>query len=421
MHYSDLNKEVLIKDAPFAWFLFDQAKLNPRYRYPDFQRQSEMLEAHLDALAMALEAGHPIENWLDMGDWGSCFQLAALGIRYRRNDLFLQALDALQEGEESHYQEIVDACLWHEQDEGDDWLLALQAHHSPVAQQAFIAILRTNRHPSPPSITDVFFEHPHPAVKKQLLNWIGEQKQTEQLSYVQQFYLNGTQLKQKPQDLTLAFAATRAGILLKDPDAKNQLKHFALTQNPFMLEALGLLFINEEDIGLVRQWIKKIWEMEKLPVRAKFYATAVSGLIEFTENLFDYMADSIASKAAGEAFTLLIGVDIEDNNLDDKSIQTADINDHSEDAELNQTDKNTSFINDWEEDQPYPDTDACYMWWEKNQSQFNKEERHLAGLITNEENLLTILKKGNQRQRHLASLHLSLRLNYNWRDPSWPI
>jgi len=414
MKYSDINKDMLIKDAPFSWFLFDQAKLNPRYRYPDFQRQSEMLEAHLDALAMALEAGHPIENWLDMGDWGSCFQMAALGIRYRRNDLFLQALDALQEGEESHYQEIVDACLWHEQDEGDDWLLALQAHHSPVAQQAFIAILRTNRHPSPSPITDVFFEHPHPAVKKQLLNWIGEQKQIEALEYVQQFYLSNTQLK--PQDLALAFAATRAGVLLNDPDAKNQLKHFALTQNPFMLEALSLLFINEDDIDLVRQWIKKIWAMEKLPVRAKFYATAVAGLTEFVENLFDHMADSTTSKAAGEAFTLLIGVEIEDNNLDDKNTQTEDTDNHLED----QKGKSPSFINDWEEDLPHPDTDACYMWWEKHQSQFNKEERHLADLVTNEENLLTILKKGNQRQRHLASLHLSLRLNYDWRDPSWP-
>ena len=40
----------LAKDAPYVWFLFDQAKQNSRYYLPDFIEQAEAVEAYLDAL-----------------------------------------------------------------------------------------------------------------------------------------------------------------------------------------------------------------------------------------------------------------------------------------------------------------------------------------------------------------------------------
>ena len=107
----------MVKDEPYAWFLFDQAKQNSRYYLPDFVEQAEAVEAYLDAFVIALKAGEEAETWLDKDDWGSCFVLAVLGIRLNQEKFFDLALDHLKEDEETHYCEIVDACLW---DQGRD-------------------------------------------------------------------------------------------------------------------------------------------------------------------------------------------------------------------------------------------------------------------------------------------------------------
>ena len=80
---------MLIKDTPFSWFLFDQAKSNPRYKQVDVNEQIGLVNAYLDALYLPLSTGEDIDDWLDMSDWGSCFILIALAIRLQ-NKLFFQ-------------------------------------------------------------------------------------------------------------------------------------------------------------------------------------------------------------------------------------------------------------------------------------------------------------------------------------------
>lgn len=413
--YSETTQKMLAKDAPFHWFLFDQAKLNSRYRYPDFQHQAEVLEAHLDGLGAALETGQAVESWLDPQDWGCCFILAALGIRYQREDLFKQALDQLNEKEETHYREIIDACLWNHHAAIDDkWLVILHQHDSPLAMQSCIGLLRTQRRTVIPEALNIYLSHTHPTVKIQLLNWIGELQQTEQLAYVQRHYTEDNPLE-------VRFAAARAGFLLKDPQARPHIEHFALTESAVMLDAISLLFIKENQTDNIHHWLKNLWSMENAPMRVKLYATAIAGLRDYVEPLLEAMTDNAIAQAAGEAFTLLTGVDIEEHDLD--SNVTEENNEAIEEFDpsptISSNTKEKPFTTLWEEDLPYPDTDACYLWWESNQSKFNRDEHYLAGLSVTEENLQHILREGNQRQRHLAAMHLSLTHNHPWQDPNW--
>jgi hypothetical protein len=174
MIYAELGKDQLIKDAPYSWFLFDQAKLNARYRLVDFKEQANSVEAYLDALVVALNAGETVEEWLDMDDWGSCFILAVLGIRLNQVKLFETALDSLRKKQETHYREIVDACLWDKVEDLSPWLVLLFKHKSPVAQQAAIAVARVNPSTLRTEILQSYIKNEKKSVIIQVLNWLGE-------------------------------------------------------------------------------------------------------------------------------------------------------------------------------------------------------------------------------------------------------
>ncbi len=415
-NYSDLNKEMLIKDAPFAWYLFDQAKLNPRYDLADYRHQAKRLEAYIDALGIALEVRQPVETWLDMTDWGSCFMLAVLAIRYNRIVLFKQALDHLNASEETHYREIVDACLWHEQSDMEAYFAALRQHASPIAQQSYVALLRVNGLDIDSQYANQFFLSQNPAVKIQLLNWIGEQGHHQYISYVQQQYID----PKTPDDYQLAFAAVRAGILLQDPVAHTQLIDMAFTPSTVTEDCLSLLFIREQDEQQLTYWLENLWTIKEIPQRVKIHGTMIAGLVDYMGYLFDAMADQSLNRIAGYAFSVITGVDIEENRLDmaetEPTVEYVDLGNEG----LNQKSSNELLLQAWEEDLPCADTDACYFWWESTKANYSENLRYLVGKEITEENLLQVREKGNQGQRQLAAMYLSLHYGYHWKDPNWP-
>ena len=150
-------------------------------------------------------------------------------------------------------------------------------------------------------------------------------------------------------------------------------------------------------------------------------------LFDGIDHLFEPMAGDDLKQAAGEAFTLLTGVELEAYQLDAKVPEDcedcglmASEDDGEEPVPTAEALREKPFKTLWEEDLPYPDADACYLWWENHQNHFDVNQRYLAGLMINEENLLQILSTGNQRQRQLAAVYLSLQFGHDWGDPNWP-
>ncbi len=411
-HYSENILSMLCKDVPFAWFLFDQSKKNSRYKLVDFKEQAERLEAHLDALSVALSDDEDIQAWLAPDDWGSCFVLAVLGIRHNDSALFDAALDNLNETEETHYREIVDACLWDKQADISTWFVKLLKHDSPVAQQSAVAISRLSPQPMPADIFNVFLENNSAVVRSQFLNWLGEHPQQDQLTLIQSHYGDSNSL--------LAFSAARAGFLLGDVQGKNHLEKFALGENSYMLDAITLIFIKEDNQQLVRGWIEKLWSTPTISIRVKLYAVSIAGLPEYVDKLFQPMVDDETSRAAGEAFSTLTGADIEFDDLDAMDACADCGNEDEIDPSLAKKREDDPFISDWEDGLPYPCPDASTDWWQQQRLRFHNGTQYLAGLETTQDNLKTVLSKGNQRQRQLAALHLFIKHDSPWLDCSWP-
>jgi uncharacterized protein (TIGR02270 family) len=403
----------LAKDAPYAWFLFDQAKQHARYYFVDFQEQAERLEAYLDALGIALMDGEPVEDWLASDDWGSAFVLAVLGIRYHQPRLFDRALDQLKADEATHYQEIVDACLWEKSEKIEYWLLRCYEHPSPVAQQTAIAVARAHASWLHPSVMQQVADNPVPAVRIQWLHWLGEHQAQDHLDFVRQHYAD-----EQPD---IAFAAARAGLLLGGSAGDKALQRFAVENNPHLLDAITLVFLQADNPAHVAEWIENLWASPDLSMRVKLYAVAVAGLPEQVERLFPAMADPETARAAGEAFTLLTGADLDEQDLEGGETCTDCEDDIAEQPTLTERRREDPFISDWEDDLPDPCPEAVAQWWRTHQAHFKPGVAYLAGLEIQEENLRRILANGNQRQRALAALHGLVKYHQPWLDCGWPI
>ena len=404
----------LAKDAPYAWFLFDQAKQHARYYQTDFQEQAERLESYLDLLGVELRDGEVVEDWLDPGDWGSAFVLAVLGIRYNQPRLFDRALDQLKEDEETHYREVVDACLWDQPEQIESWLFRCYQHDSPVAQQAAIAVARAHTQPLYPSLMQSYADNPAPAVRIQWLHWLGEHRAQDHLDFVREFYKDGNP--------DIAFAAARTGALLDDVDGQKAVQRFALDNNPHLLDAITLVFLQTDQPAQATAWIEKLWASTELSMRVKLYAVAVAGLPEHLDRLFPAMADPDTARAAGEAFTILTGADLDAQDLESMEAGCADCGDEDVAVQptLNERRREDPFISDWEDDLPDPCPEAVQQWWQTHRGEFETGVCYLAGLETTEENLQRVLRDGNQRQRHLAALRGLVQYGQPWFDCGWP-
>ncbi len=397
MTYATSLIEQLSKDAPFHWFLYDRAKRNPRYDLADFTHQAAQLEAHLDALGLAWQAGAPVADWLTPDDWGTPFVLATLGIRYQQPDLFAQALDLLNTDEETHRRELVDACLWHPSEDLTLWLLTLHQHTSPVARQSAIAIAVSQAQPLHDRILQDYCDDPAPLVRCQLLRYLGERQQADQLGLIRDHYTDA--------DPDIAFAAARSGILLGDADAQQALTPFALRDNVHLPEVLTLIFARARDLTQRENWLDKLRADTTLPPHIFVHAVGIAGHPAYLPHLRAALADPHLCRAAGAAFSLITGVDLEEAELDATTSDTPE----------------AESMSDWEDDLPVPDPTAIQAWWQQHQADFATDQAWLAGApITDTAALQHILQHGNQSQRHLAALYLHLNHQHPYLDCGWP-
>jgi len=117
--------------------------------------------------------------------------------------------------------------------------------------------------------------------------------------------------------------------------------------------------------------------------------------------LIGHMTDDRLARAAGEAFTLITGVDLGAMALE---------RDRPEHVEAGPTDdaddQNVSM--DPDADLRWPDHQKVETWWAANSSRFTPGQRYFMGAPVTRERCIEVLKHGYQRQRILAAHYLCL-------------
>jgi uncharacterized protein (TIGR02270 family) len=132
--------------------------------------------------------------------------------------------------------------------------------------------------------------------------------------------------------------------------------------------------------------------------------------------LIDHMTDQKTSRLAGEAFSLLTGLDLAYLDLDRKppEIIEAGPNDDPNDPNVDM---------DPDDGLPWPDPERISRWWRANGSGFVAGTRYFMGAPVTRENCIRVLNEGFQRQRILAAHYLCLLQPgtplFEWRAPVW--
>ena len=117
--------------------------------------------------------------------------------------------------------------------------------------------------------------------------------------------------------------------------------------------------------------------------------------------LIEQMTIPDLARGAGEAFTMITGVDIAYEDLEGEWPEGFEAG-PTEDPE----DENVHLDSD--EDLPWPKPEAIYTWWRNHQGQCRPGTRYLLGKPMNPDWLRDILRNGRQRQRAAAALELAL-------------
>jgi uncharacterized protein (TIGR02270 family) len=129
--------------------------------------------------------------------------------------------------------------------------------------------------------------------------------------------------------------------------------------------------------------------------------SGIAGDPAYVPWLLKQMSDRQMARIAGEAFTLITGIDLGTETLD----QPAPV-----DFEAGPTDDpdDPDVTIDTDEDLTWPDPARVEEWWAEHGRRFSSGTRHFMGVPLTRGHCVTVLRHGRQRQRILAAHYLCL-------------
>lgn len=210
-------------------------------------------------------------------------------------------------------------------------------------------------------------------------------------------------------------AAARSGLLLGDRSGCVAVLHaLANGPDPTRESALALLLkIVSPDES---QALLKALGKEPAATRTLLRAIGVSADPHYVPWLVSRMHDVHLARLAGEAFSLITGLDLEAMHLDRPAPEDADVG-PSDDP------NDDDVAMDEDDGLPWPDQDKVASWWNANGSGFGRGARSFMGRPPSTAHCLSVLQTGSQRQRRHAAEYLCLLAPgtplFNIAAPAW--
>lgn len=393
-------------DAAFLSHQRTRAVLRADHRLRHLVDLDERLEAHLDGLrAAGDESRTSCNEILGRSERGSCFAPALLAIEraagaeldeflalseadeFVANDVrsafgwteprFLRhrVVSLLQSGEPFRCTIGLEACARHRVDPGRRLLQLVQDEHDGLSVRALEAVAELGRSDLVPICLRVL-----------------EDSQNER-----------------------RLAAARAAVLLGNRGAALEvLESLGRVSGPLSWPALDLT-LRVVDPPHAHALLMRL-NQNPDTARPLLRGSGVAGNPEYIPWLIRQMSKQSAARLAGEALSVIAGLDLSALRLDRPQPDKfeAGPNDDPEDADVEM---------DEDDGLPWPDPVKIRAWWEANSQRFQAGVRYFMGEPLNRQNCLRVLQQGYQRQRSAAALYLSL-LNpgtplFEWRAPAW--
>lgn len=387
--------EQLAVDAAFLWLLRSMAVNQPHYTAADVEELEQRIEDQLDGLLMAPEDSWEIcREAMELQEPGEIFTGAVLAFRSLDVRKIQTAVEAGL-ASEAGFKGLVSALGWLPGRFCHDWLKRFLTSKEMDHKYLAVAACSVRREDPCNYLTAIFRREDclaHPALYARSLRLVGELKRRDLMPAVQ--------VAMASEEPDIAFWANWSGTLLGDPSALKGLRPFVLEPGPHQGKAIELAF-RALPVEEGRSWINALGQNPEA-IRNVIKATAALGDPQAVSWLIGQMRIPALSRLAGEAFTTITGIDLEEQNLALEDLPDLDDQLPNEDPE------DTNVEMDEDEHLPFPDVAKIAAIWQKYQNRLAPGKRHLLGRPITAENLIVWLHHGLQRQRQVAAVELAL-------------
>jgi uncharacterized protein (TIGR02270 family) len=379
------------EEASFLWFLRSLAVDAPHYSLADLAELDDRVEAHLDGLRIAADAGWTIcKEALAQEEPGEVFAAAALAFESGMEDRINVVLEAACPDPELSGG-IVSAIGWLPYEQVRNYITSLLKSKDPSHQRIGLAASAVNRKDPGKAIVDAL-NGKDLSLKARAHRAVGELGRVDLFSVVKR------QLAAEDKDCR--FWAGWSSVLLGDrADGLALLKAVATSDSPFRERALNLALRVMDDAS-AQTWLKELAQHPEW-IRYAVIGAGVVGNPVRIPWLIEQMEVPELARVAGEAFSMITGIDIAYEDLEGEWPEGFEAgpteSPDDEDVEL-----------DPDEDLPWPDPTLIGEWWDKNKGAFRSGTRYLLGQPISRQNLQQSLRKGFQRQRAAAALELAI-------------
>ncbi|HUB15126.1 MAG TPA: TIGR02270 family protein [Acetobacteraceae bacterium] len=394
------------EDGLFLWLLRRRQVGAPNVRLINLSRSDELLDAHLDALHVAGsgsadEAG----NWLETREVGAIFVAASLGLLLSDAALFHRALapvtavDTAETGQSADpanvaFAEVLAALVRADRTAARPAIQQL-ARATEAGHQALAIAAIGARRSDPHNDLD--------SGKLSADSWLMRARACRTAGQLGRHDLMA-QLRAGLTDpdpecrFWSAWAASRMGA---GEEALGVLAEIAWTNQPRAVRALDLL-LRRLELPHANAWLR---EFAKLPGRQRdlIRATGVVGDPVYVPWLIERMAVPETARLAGEAFSMITGLDLAYRDLDRKPPEDFVSGPNDDPA-----DENVAL--DEDENLPWPNPERIGSWWLANLAHYRPGTAYFLGAPKPAADWLEALSDAFQRQRHAAALELAIRM-----------
>ena len=378
------------EEAAFNWLMRSNAVSEPHYDLADLAALDDRVEANLDGLRIAGDEGWKIcKAAMDVEEPGEIFAAGVLAFE----PLIAERMDSLLaavETDDHLKRALISALGWIAFD-----IIAHPVKRLLSADLAFLRYIGLAAHAvhrrDPGPVLTALLTDQDPLVRTRALKAAGELGRLDLMPTVA--------AAMHDLDPKCRFYAARSALLLGHAPAVEVLKTQATAPGPFAQRACDLA-LRKMDIQTGMSWLAQLATDPTLR-RIAVAGYGVLGEPGAVPWLLEAMADPETARPAGEAFSMITGLDLAYEDLE---------TDAPEDFEAGPTedpaDANVEL--DPDEDLPWPAPEMIDKWWTVNRKKFKGGLRHLCGKPITPEHCRAVLASGYQRQRTAAALELAL-------------
>ncbi|MDU1801743.1 MAG: TIGR02270 family protein, partial [Pseudomonas aeruginosa] len=287
------------EEAAFLALLRDYAVRAPHYDLEELAELDQRIEAHLDGLAIAGQAGHDaLLEQLDAHAQGEAFALAVLAMQ-AGDDALIGRMRACLAASPEARRGFAAALGWLDWDQARPWVERLLASPEPLFRAIGLAACGMHRHDPGPALLSAF-GHADPAVLARAARTAGELRRRDLMANIRAYRAH--------DDPSLRFWANWATAQMGDEEALGPLRAFAGQPGPFQLPAtMVLLAWQPRDTSMA--WIRQLMQAADTR-RIGIQATGLFGDPVAVPWLIQQMRDESLARVAGEAFSLITGADL---------------------------------------------------------------------------------------------------------------